>query len=240
MTPDDAISQPPAGEDEALDYRSVSTFAVLGLLLGLVSTVVIFTAGTSLDYTLALAPIPIAGLVVSLVAMRSIAAAPELYTGRQLALAGAVLSALFLIGGVGYGSFVYATEVPEGYTRTSFVEMKPTDQDTVDGLLTPIEVQGLIKEGEKVFIKGYIRPDSVRVKQNLRDFLLVRDNNECCFGDASKVKFFDQIQVRLKPGMTTDFNRGLFRVGGVLEVGRADRQTGQPIKYTLNADYIKP
>lgn len=239
MTTDDA-SAPIDAEEEALDYRSVNTFAVLGLLLGLVSTVVVFTAGTSLEYTLALAPLPLAGVVVSLLALRSIAAAPDLYTGRPLALAGAVLSALFLCSGVGYGSYVYATEVPDGYARTSFVEMKPTEQDKVDGKLTPAEVQELMDEGEKIFIKGYIRPDSVRIKKNLRHFLLVRDNNECCFGDMSKVNFFDQIQVELAPGMTTDFNRGLFRVGGLLTTGRGDREAGTPLTYKLAADYVKP
>ena len=229
-----------APEDEALDYRSVNTYAVLGLLIGLISASVLFTAGASFDTTLILTPIPITGLIVSLVALQSINAAPELYTGKKLAQVGALLSALFLCSGVGYGGFVYATEVPDGYVRTSFLEMKPDEAAVVNREFIPTEVQEFIASGEKVFIKGYIRPDSISFKQNLKEFLLVRDNNQCCFGDLSKVKYFDQVQVDLGPGVTTDFNRGLFRVGGVLTVGRGDVKAGTPLTFKLAADYVKP
>ncbi len=227
-------------EEEALDYRSVNTYAVLGLLIGLISASVLFTAGASLDYTLALAPIPVAGLIVSLIAMSAISAAPELYTGKRLAQIGAALSALFLVTGVGYGGYVYATEVPDGYARTSFLEMKPDEDATVNRELVPEGVLEFIQSGEKVFIKGYIRPDSISFKQNLKEFLLVRDNNQCCFGDLSKVKYFDQVQVNLGPGLTTDFKPGLFRVGGVLSVGRGDMKAGTPLTYKLAADYVTP
>lgn len=227
-------------EEDALDYRSVNTYAVLGLLIGLISASVLFTAGASFDYTLALSPIPIAGLIVSLVALRAINAAPELYTGKQLAQLGALLSALFLFSGIGYGGYVYATEVPDGYVRTSFLEMKPDEDEVVDRKFVPPEIVDFIESGEKVFIKGYIRPDSISFKQNLKEFLLVRDNNQCCFGDLSKVKYFDQVQVDLGPGVTTDFNRGVFRVGGVLSVGRGDAKAGTPLTFKLAADYVKP
>ncbi|MEO0529944.1 MAG: hypothetical protein AAF266_05120, partial [Planctomycetota bacterium] len=85
-----------------------------------------------------------------------------------------------------------------------------------------------------------IRPDSVKFNKNLTDFLLVRDNEQCCFGDLSKVQFFDQIQIDLEPGLTTDFNRGIFRVGGQLTVGRGDPSMGTPLTYKLAADYVKP
>lgn len=238
-------SAPPAdasdlAEDPALDYRSVHTFSVLGVLLGLLSVVVVFTASSSLEYTLPLAPIPIAGLIVSLVALRAITASPELYTGKPLAQAGALLSALFLFGGVGYAGYVHATEVPDGYERTSFLEMKPSERDLVNGVYIPEDIATYIKSREPIFIKGYIRPGSITFQQNIKEFLLVRDSNECCFGDLSKVKFFDQIQVKLGTGLTTDFNRGVFRLGGVLSYGPGSREAQTPLTYTLYADYVKP
>lgn len=227
-------------EDPALDYRSVHTFSVLGLLLGMLSVVITFTAASDFDTTIMLAPIPIAGLIVSIVALRAIAAAPDLYTGQPLAQLGAALSALFLAIGLGYGSYVYSTEVPSGFIRTSFLEMKPDEQDMVNRELIPKEIQAYLSSGEPIFLKGYIRPGSITFQQNLKEFLLVRDSNECCFGDISKVKFFDQVQVHLGTGLTTDFNRGLFRVGGVLSVGPGDREAQTPLTYHLNATYVKP
>ncbi len=230
---------PPAAE-EPLEYRSVHTFAVLGLLIGLVSVVVLFVARVSLESTVLLAPIPLAGIVISILALRGIQAAPDLYTGRPLAQAGAVLSALFLVTGLGYAGYVYATEVPDGYARTSFIEMKPTEADTVNGDYIPPEVAEYIQKGEPIFIKGFIRPDSIKFKQNLNNFLLVRDNQQCCFGDLSKVMYFDQIQVNLGTGLTTDYHSGVFRLGGKLKVAPGDPRVGTPLTYELDADFIKP
>ena len=223
--------------EELFEYRSVHTGAVLGMVLGLVSVVLLFTASTSFERTLLMAPIPVIGFLISCVAWRSIASAPELYTGSPMAKAGAVLSALFLFVGVGYGSYVYSTEVPDGYARTSFLEMKPTEADKSNRKYIPDEIADYIKGGDKVFIKGYIRPDSTEYSTNFSEFLLVRDNQECCFGDLSKVQFFDQIKVKLGPGQTTDYDSGVFRLGGVLKLGPPDPKLGTPVTYHLDADY---
>lgn len=227
-------------DEEALDYRSVHTFAVLGPLLGLLSAVMLFTAQTSPEWTVPLAPIPIAGLIASLVSLRAIAAAPELYTGAPLARAGAGLSLLFLVGGLGYSGYVYATEVPDGYARTSFFAMKPSEADIVDRKPIPDDVMKLLRKEEPVFIKGYIRPDSIKFQKNLKSFLLVRDNQQCCFGDLSKVQYFDQVQVNLATGLTTDYHSGLFRLGGKLKIAPGDPQLGSPLTYQLDADFVKP
>ena len=225
--------------DDPLEYRSVHVGAVLGVVLGAVSSLTLLTTGGALySYTLALAPVPILGLLVSLSAWRSIAQSPELYTGVFMAKLGALMSALFLVVGQGYAAYTYATEVPEGYARTSFFAMKPDPVDLTNGEPIPADVLEHIREGDKVFIKGFIRPDSVPYTKNIREFLLVRDNNQCCFGDPTQVKFYDQIQVRLGKGKTTDFSRRLFRVGGVLEVG-PPKHSGAPLTYQLKADYIR-
>lgn len=225
--------------DPPIEYLSIHAGAVLGLILGGISVVTWFTAGSDLSMTMLLAPIPLLGLVVSLSAWRTISGAREVYTGALMAKVGAALSAFFLGTGVGYASYVYVTEVPDGYARTSFIEMKPSEKDVVDRKLIPDDIFSAIKNDEKVFIKGYIRPDSITFTKNLRDFLLVRDNQQCCFGDLSKVKYFDQIQVRLGPGLTTDFSRGVFRLGGKMKVGPPNPELGTPLTYELDADYIR-
>jgi hypothetical protein len=224
-------------EDDALAYRAIHTGSILALLLGLVSAAVLTTAGSSLESTMMLAPIPLIGLVLSLRAWSFVRANSDRYTGANLALLGAVLSAVFLIGGVGYAGVVHATEVPEGYTRTSFLEMKPSEADLTAGRITSESVMDLL--GKRVFIKGYIRPDSTPVTKNIKNFLLVRDNNQCCFGDLSKVQYFDQVQVALGKGVTTDASSKLFRVGGVLKIGPGNPELGTVVTFVLEADYIR-
>ena len=227
--------------DAMLEYVSIHTGAVLGLLVSIVSSVICFTAGSAgIETTVFLVPLPLIGLCVSLYAWRAISQAPDVYTGQKMAITGVVLSGLFLTYGLGYGLYVHATEVPDGYVRTSFLAMKPSANDLVDRVLIPEEVQEHIFNGEKVFIKGFIRPDSIKFKQNIDQFLLVRDNQECCFGDMAKVKYYDQVQVKLGTGLTTDFSRGLFRLGGQLKIGPGDPQLGTPMTYYLEADYVEP
>lgn len=227
-------------QEISLEYRSLHTGAIAGVVLGAFSAIVPLAADSStLSGTLTLAGLPLVGLVVSIVAWRAVAAAPEVYTGSRMAKVGAALSAFFLVSGIGYSSYIYATEVPEGYARTSFLEMKPTESDLLANRLVPKDVQEAIAAETPVFIKGFIRPDSVRFTRNINDFLLVRDNQECCFGDLSKVQFFDQIKVKLGPGMTTDLSRKMFRLGGVLRVGPGDPSLGAPLTYHLEADYIR-
>lgn len=209
------------------------------MVLGVVSVVVVFTASSSFESTLLLVPVPLLGLVVSLTAWRAIARASDMYTGQPMAMVGAGLSALFLMIGLSYGGYVYATEVPEGYTRTSFLEMKPDESNKVNREAIPPEVVSYIKDQEKIFIKGYIRPGSSPYNKNISQFLLVRDNQECCFGDLSKVKYFDQIKVTLTPGVTTDFSRSIFRLGGTLKIGPGDPELGTPLTYYLEADHVE-
>jgi hypothetical protein len=151
---------------------------------------------------------------------------------------GLVTSLLLLVAGVGYGSYVYATEVPDGYARISFGTMKPDELEERNGNIVPTEVSSL--EGKNVFIKGYIRPDSVTVPRGIDEFLLVRDNNQCCFGDMSKIKYYDQIMVKMTGDHRVDFSRGVFAIGGKLHIEPRYALPGSPrTVFSLTADYAK-
>ena len=39
--------------------------------------------------------------------------------------------------------------------------------------------------------------------------------------------------------MTTDFNRGVFRLGGTLKVGPGNPELGTPLTYYLEADHVE-
>lgn len=221
---------------DALEYRAVHTGAIAGLLLGVISVATVVPAGSNFEACLLITPIPLLGLAVSLRSLAAIRRQPETYTGTKLAAAGAILSAVFLVIGVAYGGYVYATEVPDGYQRTSFGDMKPDSLEERGSIPIPRDIAALA--GKKVFIKGYVRPGSQRTISG--EFLLVRDNNQCCFGDISKVKYYDQIQVKLTGKQAANFDLRLYRVGGTLMINPANLGRGPEFPvYSLVADYLK-
>jgi hypothetical protein len=222
--------------EEALQYRALHTGAIIGLVLGILSIFTVVAGVNSLEGCLLVAPIPILGMFMSLRAWGQIRREPERYTGGGIAMAGFVLSLVFLLGGVGYGGYVYATEVPDGYTRISFPGMKPDTLQERSGIAVPPEIEKL--DGQKVFIKGYIRPDSIKVSRGIKQFLLVRDNNQCCFGDLSTVKYYDQVLVNMLGSRYVNYSDGIFRMGGILKVEpqNVPRSPMVPV-FTLQADY---
>jgi hypothetical protein len=116
--------------------------------------------------------------------------------------------------------------------------MKPDEIEERGGEVVSKDIMAL--NGQKVFIKGYIRPDSITVPNGIDRFLLVRDNNQCCFGDLSKIKYYDQIDVKLTGSERVDYNQGVFRIGGILHVEPRNALSGSQIPvFSLLADYAK-
>jgi hypothetical protein len=226
-----------APADDAIHYRAIHLGAIVGLVLGVLSVFTLVSATTTFEACLLVTPIPILGMFVSLRSWAKIRRESDQYTGATLAIVGFALSLVFLVTGVGYGYFVYATEVPEGYERISFETLKPTEMQERRGQLVPPEVMAL--NGKRVFIKGYIRPGSSPVRTGIDRFLLVRDNNQCCFGDLSKVKYYDQMAVHITSKDRVEDTLKILRMGGILEVHPENADfaaSGAPV-FTLKADY---
>jgi len=224
------------GIEEPMQYRALHTGAILGLVLGILSVSMLAAAANSIQSCMLVAPIPVLGMVICLRSLARIRRDPDLYTGRPLAILGLALSLTFLVAGVSYGSYVYLTEVPEGYTRISFNTMKPDELQELGGVKVPSDIAAL--DGKKIFIKGYIRPDSIKVSRGIKRFLLVRDNNQCCFGDISSIKYYDQIDVDMVGSRRVDYDQGVFRIGGILRVKPENLAMGgiKPV-FSLEADY---
>lgn len=224
------------GNDATLEYRALYSGALLSACFGLMSLFMLAVT-EFLELAAQVAIIPVAGILISLFALRKIRANRDIYTGKPLALFGLVMSSLLLVGGLGRAAYIHATEVPDGYERISFLTLKPDQKDEEAGRPVPKEIVDLL--GKPIFIKGYIRPDSVQSRSGIGEFLLVRDNNQCCFGDLQSVKYFDQIAVQLTPPLKTDFSRDVFRLGGRLIVlpHNLGRGADYPV-YALEADYI--
>ena len=62
------------------------------------------------------------------------------------------------------------------------------------------EIEAL--DGQRMRIRGYILP-TLR-KRGLTEFVLVRDNQECCFGPGAAL--YDCILVTMQPGKTAEFS----------------------------------
>lgn len=223
---------------EDFQYRTLSSGAIASLVLGLLSGLVFLAAHDSIQACLMMCPIPAIGLAIGLRALKRIRIMPENLSGSRMAAAGTMLSVFCLVAGLGYSGYVYATEVPSGYTRTSFTEFRPDDVEVRGNVLVPPDIAKL--DGNKVFIKGYMRPDSTSQRHHVRGFLLVRDNYQCCFGDLAKIKFYDQVLVKVADSLRVDLSTRLIRMGGTLHIQPENipKGPGHPA-YTLEADYVR-
>lgn len=224
--------------DDDFQYRALSSGAMASLVFGLLSGLVFLAGRDSLQASLMICPIPVIGIVVGLKSLARIRSMPDSLSGAKLAIAGVLFSCIGLVAGLGYSGYVYATEVPEGYVRISFQTLRPDAVEIRGGRLVP---QSLLElDGKKVFIKGFMRADSTPRRHNVRGFLLVRDNNQCCFGDLSKVKYYDQVLVKMGSSARADYSTGVFRMGGTLHINpdNARKGPGYPV-FSLDADYVE-
>jgi hypothetical protein len=65
-------------------------------------------------------------------------------------------------------------------------------------------------------IRGFILPTTLFSKSNIKEFVLVRDNQECCFGPGAAL--YDCIMVTMAPGKSINFSTRVVAVKGVLEI----------------------
>ncbi len=217
-------------------YRALSNAAVASVVLGCLSALILPAATSSVQACIMMCPIPLAGMFCGLRALAAIRRTPTELAGYRLGVLGLCLSAAFLVLGGSTATYIYATEVPDGYTRISYAMLRPDDRELARGQAVPDDIRSL--DGKAVFLKGYMRP-SAQV-YGLDEFLLVRDNNECCFGAMDKVKYFDRVQVQLTDGVRADYRRGVVRVAGVLRVtaSHAPRGPGYAV-FSIEANYVR-
>ncbi len=98
---------------------------------------------------------------------------------------------------------------------------------TFDDLKFDIEKGGEFKESmltddikalskKTVRLRGYILPNSVYKSSGIDQFVLVRDNMECCFGPGAAI--YDCVLVNMEPGKTTVFKTAPVVVQGKFEI----------------------
>jgi hypothetical protein len=215
----------PAGNE--FNYRPTPPTALVALITGLLSLLALLTP-------LAL-PLPVIGIVLSLLALRTIRRANGEFSGKAIGQIGLVLCVASLTGGLSWHSYAYATEVPEGYLRISFKQDISRKgfvfKDGVNAYHQ--DVQAL--DGQKVFLKGYMYPDG-RI-EGIRNFIFCRDSGDCCFGGSPELT--DMIEVIVaENAQPATFTPGLVAVAGTLKLRDLRRAGEMNPTYEVIADHV--
>lgn len=201
-----AMTSRPVRDDFDLSYRPVPPSAPVSLFLGVCSALSLVSV---LAFVFCLL-----GVGVGLAALLKIRGSRGEYGGKLLASAGTLLSAFFLVGGIGWHSYLFATEVPEGYQRVTFrtdISAKGFVQE--NGTVGPHpDVAAL--DGKKVFLKGYMYPEEKQ--EGIRSFILVKDSGQCCYGGNPDLR--DMIQVEILDPHGVELDTGLVSVAGTFHL----------------------
>jgi len=100
--------------------------------------------------------------------------------------------------------------------------------------LLPTRVTSLA--GTAIRIRGYILPSFQQT--GLTQFVLVRDNQECCFGPGAALH--DCVVVRMRPGRTADFSIRPVAVAGTFKIDELRAPDGSHLAiYALDGDEVK-
>ncbi len=185
-------------------YRSVSKTAVMTLVFAILSMSV-WLSSVFLIF-------PAIGFILGVFALLGFRRFPDELIGRPVAKYSFGFCALSLVGGIAYHVYSYNTEVPPDYQRISFSILKPQGP-------TPFATATEELDGKKVFIKGYVRPSQLR--RNLKNFILVGDFGQCCFGGSPKMT--NVIAVTLEGKLRVDYGWGLRHIGGVFHLNKRPR-----------------
>jgi len=168
-------------DSDEFAYKSLSRAAMLGLVFGLfgllawISPLLLF--------------LPAIGLVFGFIALGNIKKYPGELIGKPFAFIGLVLSVAMLVGSPIRHVYIYYTEVPDGFERASFGDLKSSSGEPDFPTSEAIALNG-----KKIFLKGYIHPTSISSNSS-KTFVLVPDWGTCCFGTQPPLTHM--IQVRL-------------------------------------------
>ena len=91
-------------------------------------------------------------------------------------------------------------------------------------------------DGQKIRIRGYIFPTPIQ--NGITEFVLVRDNLECCFGPGAAL--YDCILVKMSKGKTTDYVLRPVTVEGTFTVQELRGPDGRHLViYQIEGDAVR-
>ncbi len=217
-----------ADEDLYQPYKSVSKAAVSALVLAIFSL-------TGLLFPALLAAAFLA-ILAGIVGLRNLRRYPDELTGKTAAILGIVGGVVLLIGGSAMHTYIYVTEVPDGYQRISFEDLQLRDDGGAPRGAPNLPTE---LDGKRVFIKGYIHPGVAEMGE-LRNFILVPDMGTCCFGGQPALSDMVEVNITGEHGLYySQIKRklaGTFHVFYRLKKVAGGLQGGY---YELKADYAR-
>ena len=126
---------------------------------------------------------------------------------------------------------------PDGRLRDiSFDDVKlPLEKgDPFTPEVLPAAVKAL--ERQRVRIRGYILPSFQQ--RGITQFVLVRDNMECCFGPGALLH--DCVVVRMLPGRSTDFSIRPVAVSGTFRIDELKGPDGKHLAvYAIDGEEVR-
>ncbi len=91
-------------------------------------------------------------------------------------------------------------------------------------------------QGQRVRIRGYILPSFQQ--RGITQFVLVRDNMECCFGPGALLH--DCVVVRMRPGKSADFSIRPVAVAGSFRLEELKGPDGKHLAvYAIDGDAVE-
>ncbi len=134
---------------EDFPYREISRLAVVSVVLMLFGCLGLMSG---FEWMLAAG---ILGTVLALAAMSRIRKFPNEFAGMESRGCWFVLNLAVVAGGIGKATYIYLTEVPDGYERVEFASLE-SSKDAPD-LPTPTAIE---LNGKQIFLKGYVHSAS--------------------------------------------------------------------------------
>ena len=209
------------------EFKAVSKAAVACLVFAILSA----AAFMSQLFVI----LPIIGVGCGVAALAGIKRYPDELVGKTPARIGVTVCAVMLIGSVAMHSYIYATEVPPDHRRISFGDLRNNKKTNL-----PYSEKAQELDGQKVFIKGYVRPPSGK-KRRLKNFIMVGDFGDCCFGGNPKIT--EVIAVKISSDDTVDYSYGLRRIGGTFRLNPNTAPVNEKevpqVFYEIEANHVR-
>ena len=186
------------------EYKPVPIYAPVAAVIGVIS-------GGAMQFEFFVL-IAFFGIFIGAFAMWRIRQSSGTLGGAVWARIGLFASVICFFGGITTHAYAYATEVPEGHIRVNFSRDISKRQFIDSNGVRELHPAVAPLKDQKIFIKGYMY--NTQKQTGLEDFVLLKDNGQCCFGGAPKL--YDMMIVKLPPGKTVDKIEGLISVSGTL------------------------
>jgi hypothetical protein len=215
-------------EDSEFDrsYRSLSKTALMCFVFAIFSLAALIVPQFIV--------LPVIGLILGVFAWRNFRRFPQELLGKPFMVIGSSASLILLVGSTALHTYRYNTEVPPNYERILFSMLKPEK-----GSKVPYSKLAEQLDGKRVFIKGFVRPGDK--KANLKDFILVGDFGQCCFGGNPKIN--EVVAVNLTTADRVDFSYWKRHIGGVFRLNKDTKRVSEKdvprVLYSIEADYLK-